>query len=99
FEEADHWWRLLALPASELTRQASSDPAKAKLLYPDPKVDCARVRAKQILSRLFRGEHDGLSEELQAFRGMHAAAQGELAGRTGSYADTVETLANQQERL
>ncbi|MCI0462681.1 MAG: PQQ-binding-like beta-propeller repeat protein, partial [Gemmataceae bacterium] len=99
FEEANHWWRLLALPASELAARPQPESAKAKLLFPDPKVDLARVRAKQILVRLFRGECDGLGDELQAFRGLHAAAKGELAGRKGSYADLLTALAGQRDTL
>ena len=75
-------------------------PAPAPtLLFPDPQVDLAQVRAKQILARLFRGKHAGLPEELTAFRTLHAMARGRLAGQEGLYADILQSLASQQETL
>ncbi len=99
FEEAAHWWRLLTRPASELAGRVRPETPPEKLLYPDPKVDLARVRAKLILIRLFQGERGHLSEELQGFRDLHATAQGELAGRRGTYAETLAGLAGQKDIL
>jgi outer membrane protein assembly factor BamB len=94
FTEAERWWRMLSLPVSEHRRQSA--PA---LLFPDPQVDIARVRAKQILSRLFRGERTGLQHELNAFRALYAKTKGWLAGQEGSYAEILEKLAAEQETL
>jgi outer membrane protein assembly factor BamB len=88
FDEADHWWRLLALPGSEPQGQGQAD----ELTFPDPRVDPARVRAKQIVSLLFRGQPVAATAELEAFRQRHAAAAGDLAGRSGNYADIVAEL-------
>ncbi len=69
------------------------------LVFPDPQVDIARVRAKQIMARLFRGENEGLQEELQAFTLLHAKAEGNLAGRKGNYAEILQTLTKQSDPL
>src|SRR5262249_13505650 len=61
-------------------------------LFPDPEVDVAKVRAKQIIALLFRGERDRAARELVVFRRLHGAASGRLAGRTGSYAAAVQAL-------
>jgi outer membrane protein assembly factor BamB/tetratricopeptide (TPR) repeat protein len=97
FEEAEHWWRMLALPATE--RENANHRPASTLLFPDPHVDRAQVRAKQILARLFRGEHAGVAEELAAFRTLHATARGQLAGQEGVYADILQNRARQQETL
>jgi outer membrane protein assembly factor BamB len=97
FEEAEHWWRMLALPATE--RASASHRPGFMLLFPDPQVDRAQVWAKQIMARLFRGEHAGLPEELTAFRTLHATARGRLAGQEGLYAEILQSLASQPEIL
>ncbi len=95
FHEAERWWRMLALPASEAAARAKQPPpppwARGKdgppsldLLYPDPQTDVARARAKQILALLFRGEHEAAKAELEAFRALHPKAEGHLAGRWGT---------------
>jgi outer membrane protein assembly factor BamB len=114
FDEADHWWRMLALPATERENTSHRpapphppSPPLAKggtagvrgLLFPDPQVDLAQVRAKQILARLFRGERAGLVEELAAFRTLHPTAKGRLAGQEGLYTEILQNLARQQETL
>jgi outer membrane protein assembly factor BamB len=88
FDEADYWWRLLAVPASEKDRPIDGDG----LTFPDPRIDVARVRAKQILALLFRGRPAAAAEEWRAFRQLHADASGELAGRKGNYAQAVYDL-------
>jgi outer membrane protein assembly factor BamB len=95
FEEAERWWCLLALPALETTaRQEAKIDAQqsALLLYPDPRIDLAGVRARLILARLFRGERSSVAAELKAFRTLHPKAEGRLAGRTGRYADILDGL-------
>lgn len=87
FDEADYWWRLLSPPAAA--------PAP-ELVFPDPQVDVARVRAKQIMTLLFRGSNlvpkDRVEAELKAFRAAHPRAEGQLAGRSGIYADILQNL-------
>src|SRR5262249_31417497 len=84
FAEARRWRRLLAAPAVEAA--ARKPEALGGLRFPDPQTDLARVRARHFLARLFQGDHDGLAEELQAFRELHGKAAGTLAGRSGNYA-------------
>jgi outer membrane protein assembly factor BamB len=105
FHQAQRWWRMLALPASEAAARAKQPPpppwSKAgatppnlELLYPDPQTDVARARAKQILALLFLGESEAAKTELEAFRAMHPAAEGHLAGRKGRYADILQAVAS-----
>jgi outer membrane protein assembly factor BamB/tetratricopeptide (TPR) repeat protein len=91
-EEAEHWWRMLARPAS----QAPGDekPAELDFLYPDPQGDVARYRAKQLLARLFHGD-SSFSPELKAFRALHPKSEGWLAGRKGNYGEILQTLSEQ----
>jgi outer membrane protein assembly factor BamB len=114
FDEAERWWRLLALPASERgARERGARSAErgvqegaprsalraSTLLFPDPQVDVGRVCAKQILARLFRGERTGLQEELNAFRALYPKAKGWLAGQEGLYVEILRKLAAQPEEL
>jgi outer membrane protein assembly factor BamB len=96
FEEAERWWRMLSVPTS---RRGEAGMTKDALLFPDPEVDVARVQAKQILARLFRGERDGLWEDWEAFRSLYPNAAGHLAGRDGSYADTLQSVLSQVDRF
>jgi outer membrane protein assembly factor BamB len=88
FEGAERWWLFITPPAGVAKPERSPDA----LLFPDPQVDVAKVRAKQILARIFRGEQAGLAERLAAYRKEHAQAAGMLAGRKGVYADILKTL-------
>ena len=99
FVAAERWWRMLARPASESggLNASSSTPKALALEFPDPQWDLAQLRAKQILARLFRGERDGLEEELTAFRTMHGQAKGHLAGRDGNYLEILQGLAGRPE--
>jgi outer membrane protein assembly factor BamB/tetratricopeptide (TPR) repeat protein len=96
FREAERWWRMLALPLLDVEGQGTEPGPQpdVRLRFPDPKVDPAQVRAKQMLARLFRGERDGWEEGLRAFRKEHGQAKGHLAGRPGNYADTLQALAD-----
>ncbi len=105
FHEAERWWRQLARPASEAKDkgQRTKDeggakgfvlpPSSLELLYPDPQLDVARVRAKQVLALLFRGESAAARAELEAFRSLHPKAEGHLAGRDGNYAAILQAVA------
>jgi outer membrane protein assembly factor BamB len=95
FDEAQRWWRLLVLPASEARTAKRGNAGKTEILvYPDPNPErVARVRAKQIVVRIFQGERSGLKGEIRAYRALHGEASGELAGRTGIYAEVLARLA------
>ncbi|HXG09303.1 MAG TPA: PQQ-binding-like beta-propeller repeat protein [Gemmataceae bacterium] len=93
FDDAERWWRML-LPVDRKRPGAELD-----LAYPDPDVDLAQVRAKLLLSRLFRDDRQGWDEELKAFRVLHPEAEGRLAGRQGNYADILQELAGRPDEL
>lgn len=90
FVAAEHWWRLLARPASE----AGAKRPELALLFPDPQADVAVVRAKIVLARLFRGERAAAAAELKAFKALHGQAEGRLAGRDGPLADILQAAAD-----
>jgi outer membrane protein assembly factor BamB len=95
FDEAEHWWQMLAVPAS----RADSGPAvKDTLVFPDPHLDVARVRAKQLLAQLFRGAPD-FALELQDFEARHGTAAGHLAGRDSNFVDILKRLAAHADTL
>src|SRR5207248_1970939 len=52
FHQALQWWQMLAAPPTEAEEK---DASPGRLLYPDPKIDIARVRAKIIMAQLFDG--------------------------------------------
>lgn len=72
FDEARHWWSLLA-------------PVGAHLHFPDPQVDVVRVQAKQLLALIFQGRLDDAGSEIARFRQKHPHAQGDLAAEQGLY--------------
>src|SRR5205823_3972017 len=86
FDEALHWWLLLAAPAS-----AAADPLPG-LRFPNPQVDIPGVRARQILAWLFQRQPWRAEEELTAFRRLHPRAEGSLAGKKGRYVDLLQEL-------
>jgi outer membrane protein assembly factor BamB len=89
FAEAEHWWQLIA-PLQPI-KLADADPET--LVYPDaPEPVAARARAKVLLGRLF-ARAPNWKADLDAFRKRHPGASGDLAGRTGPYADTLEAVA------
>jgi len=96
FDEAERWWRMIALPGLEKDKPRW---VKDELVYPDPESDLARVRAKQLLARLFRGERRDLQQQLKVFQALHGKAQGHLAGRDGNYAAILQTIAEQGDAL
>jgi outer membrane protein assembly factor BamB len=91
FEEAESWWRMLA-PLDE-----AKAPGGFVLVYPDPQGDVARIRAKQLLARIFRGARVSLPADLKAYRARHGTAEGKLAGRKGNYADLLQTIFAEKE--
>jgi outer membrane protein assembly factor BamB len=96
FDEAACWWRMLARSASD--PPIAPPPLVQDLVFPDPQVDIARVRAKQVLLHLILGDDCGFDQELAAFRRAHGPAGGALGGRTGSYGETLATLRGRSDR-
>ncbi len=103
FAVAAQWWTVLApgaLRAKSLMKEPPAPPPwkkgeKVEWRYPNPQPETvARVRAKQILVLIFRGEN--ATDELAAFRELHPKAEGHLAGRTGNYAETLDKLVAQR---
>jgi outer membrane protein assembly factor BamB len=92
FAEAEQWWRMLALPCSESALKPSPTGAVLRLACPDPQTDLAMIRAKMILAEWFHGNGATAAEELKAFRKVHPNSEGMLAGRTGNYAATLQTV-------
>lgn len=84
FEEALSWWRVLAPCPTEmaLTRRAC-------LIYPDSRIELARIQAKHILALAFDGDFERARKELKAFRSLHPSAKGTLAGTEGPYAEIL----------
>ena len=95
FAEAEEWWRLLA-PLPDALRDAAA--RGHALVYPDPSLDPARLQAKQLLARLFRGSDSEWSAALEAYGERHAKAEGTLAGRKGRYVDLLRALAEQRRK-
>jgi outer membrane protein assembly factor BamB len=91
FQEAERWWTMLAPSASENAR------GKDRLIFPDPHVDIAQVRAKRILALLFQGEQKDIVEEFNAFCKAHADAKGNLAGQEGNYAEILTKLVSKSD--
>jgi outer membrane protein assembly factor BamB len=85
FDEAERYWRMLASPASQIG-------TSNELVFPDPRLDPAQARAKQILAQLFRGDRNVCFKEMEAFRLVHAKAIGHLAGEDGSLVRILEGL-------
>jgi outer membrane protein assembly factor BamB len=96
FGEAERSWRHIVQPAAESEQRGADNEPWPHLVCPDPQVDVARIRAKQFLAQLFRGDGQSsrppLEKELTAFRAHHASSEGRLAGRRGNYADTLQAL-------
>lgn len=96
FGEAGRWWRLIVSPVAGKPEVGAVKSSFPGLVFPDPQVDGARVRAKQLLARLFGGEAQGdrqrFEEALKAYRGHHAKTEGRLAGRQGNYADIIQAI-------
>jgi outer membrane protein assembly factor BamB/tetratricopeptide (TPR) repeat protein len=95
FDEARRWYRLLTGP---LPPPEAQNDSLAQLAYPAADVpNLALVRAKQVLILLFQGDKDRFVKELEAFVALHPGNEGTLAGRKGTYADTLKALAKDGE--
>lgn len=92
FHEALQWWMLLTLPPSQLLDAKGDErkPEPGRLLFPQPKVDLARVRAKIVLAYLFDGNEHQAKAEFAEFERRHDDASGHLAGEKGNYAKTLK---------
>lgn len=78
FHEAAGYWRQL-LPDSEPH-------------YPDPRTPPEAVRARIILSEIFRNQLEPARRNLEDFAERHPKARGRLAGKTGAYADILRAI-------
>jgi outer membrane protein assembly factor BamB len=85
-ENALGWWRMLVAPPLE-----QDQPAKVELRYPDPRIDLARVQAKEVLAYAFLHQSERARMECAALRRLHPKARGALAGGKGFYVDILET--------
>jgi outer membrane protein assembly factor BamB len=92
FQEAESWWKML-LPT--VSPNAGSRPAD--LVYPDPQIDLARVKAKQLLAQLFAGKLENRTEILKNYRKSYGNQEGFLAGQKGKYADTLQAIFDRSE--
>jgi outer membrane protein assembly factor BamB len=80
YRRAERYWRQL-LPAD------GDD-----LSYPDAPADPASVQARIVLARLFQGDAAGAKAMSETFRKNFPTAAGRLAGKTGTYADTLQSV-------
>lgn len=76
FDEARHWWSLLA---------PQGGSGAGRLLFPHPKVDLARVQAKQILALIFQGRLTEAKAEIPRYIQQQPLAKGALAGQDDVY--------------
>jgi outer membrane protein assembly factor BamB len=92
FEEALAWWQRL-VPAEPVPAAAV---APGECVYPDLQTSPARIRAKQLLARLFaHGQSLEWDDDLKRYRAANGTASGSLAGSTGRYADILAEIARQ----
>jgi outer membrane protein assembly factor BamB len=82
FDEAEVWYCSL-LPSAADT---------IDLHYPGPEIAPSRVRAKLLLTRLFRDGPSSIKADLADFQKQDGKAEGRLAGQTGSYAAILQEL-------
>lgn len=81
FREAETYWRQL-LPV-----EPKSGPD-----YPDAGTDPASIRARIILSEIFRRETDTARQSLVEFTKEFPESSGRLAGKTGRYRDILQAI-------
>src|SRR5260370_5271259 len=94
FEEALHWWRMIARPSAQVGNlPPEQDHTKAlRLLFPDPQKNQALIRAKQLLALLFLRDQSESTIELRAFKALHGNSQGTLAGQKGNLVSILDDL-------
>ncbi len=90
FAEAEGWWRMLS------PLEPGQGGEAAELTYPGAQ-GAARVQAKQLLARLFRGD-PRFQPALAAFRARQGKAAGALAGKKGPYAEILSALAAERKK-
>lgn len=77
----------------EELRRKLDQPVIAPLsCYPETDLEVAAVRARLVLCSILEGSRPRAEIELQVLRLLHPAAEGELAGRSGRYADLLQSL-------
>ena len=67
----------------------------SRLAYPGTNLSLADVRARLILVDMLSGDVASAAEKLSAFRRLHPAAIGKLAGQDGPLAERLATLVTQ----
>jgi outer membrane protein assembly factor BamB/tetratricopeptide (TPR) repeat protein len=92
FQEAESWWEILAP-----TIKPDTKPRLLDLVFSDPQIDLARVKAKQLLAQLFAGKLENWPENLKQYRKSHGNLEGFLAGQKGKYADILEAIFDRSE--
>lgn len=78
--------------AAEVLWRRLLPDADADLVYPTAKTDPAAVRARLVLAAVFQAEQDRAKAELATLKAKHPTAAGPLAGKTGSYVETLQPL-------
>lgn len=81
FGKAERYWRSL-LP--------EADPA-----YPQPRTPAVQIEARVILSTIRRGDRTVAARMLEEFAKKYPKESGRLAGRTGTYLQTLLELINE----
>ena len=92
-DEAEDWWQRIA------PLYGGTSDHSLRLVLPDPKIDVARVRAKQALLPLLRGELSKFRDGLRVLESLHGEATGLFAGVHGRYAQTLQSLARAPNQL
>ncbi|REJ87666.1 MAG: hypothetical protein DWQ34_19440 [Planctomycetota bacterium] len=80
------WTAMLPLPGGD------DEPAPLVFRYPDTEFAPEQIRARLVLCSIMQGAHGQARHELEAFRALHPAAEGQLAGRVGDLAETLESI-------
>jgi outer membrane protein assembly factor BamB len=99
FGEARRYWAMIVPPLDEKLPEKADNSACSRLVFPDSKLDAARVQAKQLLARLFGGNRAGIEQALRAYRDRHGKAHGRFAGRQGNYADILQGILDESGRV
>lgn len=102
---ARQYWSLLVpsppagtsdVPGRQVQEEAPSQQF-IYLTYPDPAVSIPEVLARLVLCSIFEGDGDRARRELTVFRQRFAVATGELAGRTGTFAEILSDVLAESE--
>lgn len=90
FHQALQWWQMITPPASKAEKKTES----GRLLFPNPQVDIAQVRAKMIMAHQFAGHEFQTKTEFAAYQACHEKASGHLAGEKGNYVQILQKWLN-----